>query len=40
MKRLPFWPTLIVGIAIAIMIGLGVWQLQRMAWKEALLAEY
>jgi len=40
MRRLPFWPTLIVGIAIAIMIGLGVWQLQRMAWKEALLAEY
>lgn len=40
MKRLPFWPTLIVGIAIAIMIGLGVWQLQRMAWKEALLEEY
>jgi surfeit locus 1 family protein len=40
MKRLPFWPTLIVGTAIAIMIGLGVWQLQRMAWKEALLADY
>lgn len=40
MKRLPFWPTLIVGIAIAVMIGLGVWQVQRMAWKEALLAEY
>lgn len=40
MKKMPFWPTLIVGIAIAIMIGLGVWQLQRMAWKEALLAEY
>ncbi|WP_017672512.1 SURF1 family protein [Blastomonas sp. AAP53] len=40
MKRLPFWPTLIVGIAIAVMIGLGVWQVQRMAWKDALLAEY
>lgn len=40
MKKLPFWPTLIVGIAIAVMIGLGVWQMQRMAWKEALLAEY
>lgn len=40
MKRLPVWPTLIVGMAIAIMIGLGVWQVQRMAWKEALLAEY
>ncbi|WP_116968772.1 SURF1 family cytochrome oxidase biogenesis protein [Blastomonas sp. UPD001] len=40
MKRLPLIPTLVVGIAIAIMIGLGIWQLQRMAWKEALLAEY
>lgn len=40
MKRLPVIPTIIVGVAIAIMIGLGVWQLQRMAWKEALLAEY
>lgn len=40
MKRLPIVPTLVVGIAIAIMIALGVWQLQRMAWKEALLAEY
>lgn len=40
MKRLPLWPTVIVGIAIAIMIALGVWQLQRMAWKEALLEEY
>ncbi|MFN3473462.1 MAG: SURF1 family protein [Blastomonas sp.] len=40
MKRLPFWPTVVVGIAIAIMIALGVWQLQRMAWKEALLDEY
>lgn len=40
MKRLPIIPTLIVGIAIAVMIALGVWQLQRMAWKESLLAEY
>jgi surfeit locus 1 family protein len=40
MKRLPILPTVIVAVAIAIMIGLGVWQMQRMAWKEALLAEY
>lgn len=40
MTRLPFWPTLVVGVAIAIMIGLGVWQVQRMNWKEALLDEY
>lgn len=40
MKRLPLIPTLIVAAAVATMIGLGVWQLQRAAWKEALLAEY
>ena len=32
-------PTIIVVVAIAIMIGLGVWQLQA-KWKEGLLARY
>lgn len=40
MKRLPVWPTLFVLIAVAVMIGLGIWQLQRAHWKEALLARY
>ena len=40
MKRLPLIPTLFVAAAVATMIGLGIWQLQRAAWKEALLAEY
>jgi surfeit locus 1 family protein len=40
MKRIPVAPTVIVLIAVAIMIGLGVWQLQRKAWKEGLLARY
>jgi surfeit locus 1 family protein len=40
MKRWPIIPTIIVIIAVAIMIGLGVWQLQRKAEKEALLARY
>lgn len=39
MKRLPLIPTLIVAAAVAVMIGLGVWQLQRAQWKEAMLAE-
>lgn len=38
--RFPLIATLIVGAAIATMIGLGVWQLQRKAEKEALLAQY
>ena len=39
MKRLPILATLIVAAAIAVMIGLGVWQLQRAGWKERMLAE-
>jgi surfeit locus 1 family protein len=37
--RLPFFPTLVVAAAVATMIGLGIWQLQRAQWKEALIAE-
>ena len=40
MKRVPVLPTLFVAVAVAVMIGLGVWQLQRAKWKEALLARY
>jgi surfeit locus 1 family protein len=40
MKRLPVVSTVLVAIAIAAMIGLGVWQLQRAHWKDALLAKY
>ena len=40
MKRPPILAALIVAAAVAVMIGLGVWQLQRAAWKERLIAEY
>lgn len=40
MKRLPIVPTILVGLAIAAMIGLGVWQLQRLGEKNALLASH
>ena len=40
MKRIPLLPTLVVALAILTMIGLGVWQLERRAWKEALIARY
>jgi cytochrome oxidase assembly protein ShyY1 len=39
-RRIPVLPTLIVLAAVAAMIWLGVWQLHRKAWKEALLARY
>ena len=33
------WVAVILGIAgIAVLIGLGTWQVNRLAWKEALLA--
>ena len=38
--RLPLLPTLLVAAASATMVGLGIWQLDRARWKEALLAQY
>lgn len=40
MKRFPLLATILVGFAVAAMIALGCWQLQRRAEKEALLARY
>ena len=37
-RRWPLIPTILVGLAVATMIGLGIWQLQRKGEKEALLA--
>jgi surfeit locus 1 family protein len=38
--RWPIVPTIVVAFAVATMIGLGIWQLQRKGEKEALLARY
>lgn len=38
--KLPVIPTLVVALAIAAMTGLGVWQLDRRAEKEAAIARY
>ncbi|MEW4468280.1 SURF1 family protein [Parasphingorhabdus sp. JC815] len=40
MNRLPVVATFIALTAIATMIGLGIWQLQRAEWKDELLATY
>lgn len=40
MKRIPVLSTIVVAIAVAVMIALGVWQLQRAVEKDALLAHY
>ncbi len=37
-KRFPYVLTVVVAICLAILVWLGVWQLQRLAWKEDLIA--
>ena len=39
MRRIPILATIIVAAAIATMIGLGIWQLQRAQEKDRLLAD-
>ena len=40
MRRVPIFATIVVLAAAAVMVALGVWQLQRLEQKEALLARY
>ena len=39
-RPVPIIATIVVLLAVGTMIALGVWQLQRMHWKEGLLARY
>ncbi len=39
MRRIPPLATLIVAVAVAVMIGLGVWQLERAEQKDRMIAE-
>lgn len=40
MKRVPLVPTLLVLAAVAVMVRLGFWQLDRLHQKQAMLARY
>lgn len=40
MKRIPIIATIVVLLAVGTMIALGLWQLQRMQWKDDLLTHY
>lgn len=40
LKRLPLIPTLLVLIAVAVMLRLGFWQIDRMHQKDAMVAEF
>ena len=39
-RRVPIFSTIVVIAAVLTMVGLGIWQLQRKAEKEALIARY
>lgn len=39
-RRIPVVATIIVCAAVAVMIGLGIWQLQRARWKDGLVHQY
>jgi cytochrome oxidase assembly protein ShyY1 len=39
-RRIPVAATLVVAAAVAVLVALGAWQLQRATWKERLLARY
>jgi surfeit locus 1 family protein len=39
-RRIPVVSTIVVLAAVATMVSLGVWQLHRKEWKEALIARY
>ena len=39
-RRLPLIPTIVVALAVATLVGLGAWQLQRAQWKQGLLARF
>ena len=39
-RKLPLVPTIVVAAAVAVMIGLGIWQLQRAGEKSRLLQQY
>ncbi|MGA0602207.1 SURF1 family protein [Caulobacter sp. KR2-114] len=37
-RRFPIGLTIAAAVGVAILLGLGVWQLQRLKWKEGILA--
>src|SRR5262245_61913463 len=37
--RPTFWPTVFTVPALLVLLGLGTWQVERLRWKEGLIAE-
>ena len=38
-RRSLFWPTLWSAFGLLLLLGLGTWQVQRLGWKEGLIAQ-
>lgn len=38
--KIPILPTLLVALAVATMVGLGIWQIGRAQWKDELIEQY
>ena len=38
MKRFPWILTVLTVLGLILLIGLGVWQVERLKWKEGLIA--
>jgi cytochrome oxidase assembly protein ShyY1 len=38
-RAFPWVPTVMVALALPILVGLGLWQISRMHWKDQLIAE-
>ena len=37
--RLLLWPTIVAVPGVVLLAGLGTWQVERLKWKAALIAE-
>ena len=38
-RKLPFWATLLTFLGLLILCTLGTWQIQRLSWKEDIIAQ-
>ena len=38
-KRSMVWPAAFTALGIAVLVGLGTWQMQRLAWKQEIIAK-
>ncbi|HXP13225.1 MAG TPA: SURF1 family cytochrome oxidase biogenesis protein, partial [Stellaceae bacterium] len=39
MKSALFWPSFWAALGFLLLLGLGFWQVERLGWKEALIAQ-